>query len=200
MSRNLRPINRDELVKFYINGKRSVASIAKQFGCSTNKVQFWMERYEIPRRTISDAIYAQHNPNGDPFCFAPPKTVEEAILFGLGLGLYWGEGTKANRNSVRLGNTDPKLIDKFLRFLVKFFSIDRNDCSFGLQVFSDMDPRKAQNYWQKQLKVKKSQFYKTIVTRTGAIGTYRRKSEYGVLTVYYNNSHLRTLIGSLLPE
>jgi len=173
--------------------------IANLIGCSLHKVKFWMERYEISRRSHSDAVYLSKHPNGDPFRFVPPKNVEEAKLFGLGIGLYWGEGTKANHTSIRLGNTDPLLIKKFIEFLVKFFRVKREDMRFGLQVFSDMDPDTAMDFWVKNLKIKRGQFWKTTVTRSGSIGTYRKKRQYGVVTVHYQNSRLRKLLGSLLP-
>ena len=80
-----------------------------------------MNKYGIKRRSISDAIYEKHNPNGDPFSIKEVTTIEEAKLYGLGVGVYWGEGNKANKHSVRLGNTDPDLI---LRF-VDFFSLQQ---------------------------------------------------------------------------
>src|SRR3989344_2914295 len=96
--------------------------IADFLNCSLHKVAYWMEKHQVKTRSRSDATYLKRNPNGDPFKFRQPKNLGEAWLFGLGIGLYWGEGTKANQGSVRLGNTDPELIKKFIQFLVTFFS------------------------------------------------------------------------------
>ena len=158
-----------------------------------------MDRHKIQTRSISDAIYLKHNPGGDPFNFVPPRNFEEAKLFGLGLGLYWGEGTKANMDSVRLGNTDPQLIKKFMDFLIKFFKIKKNDLRFGLQIFTDIDVGEAMDFWIKNLRINKSQFFKPTITKSGSIGTYRKKSQYGVLTVMYLNKKLRNLLVNLLP-
>ncbi len=172
--------------------------IAVRLKCSLHKVSYWMEYYTIPKRSISEAIYVRSNPGGDPFVFHSPKTIDEAKLFGLGLGLYWGEGTKADKNTVRLGNTDPKLILKFIEFLERIFGVRRADMRFGLQVFSDMSPATALDFWCKNLTITRRQFYKVTVTRSGSIGTYRKKSRYGVLTVYYHNKKLRDrLIGEV---
>jgi hypothetical protein len=40
------------------------------------------------------------------------------MLFGMGLGLYWGEGTKRGKGGMRITNTDAKMIKKFIEFLV----------------------------------------------------------------------------------
>ncbi len=193
-------LSESELKRLYLDKKYSSAKIAKLFNCSIHKVNYWLLAYAIPKRSISDAIYAKHNPNGDPFKFSPPKSIEDAKLFGLGIGLYWGEGTKANQNSIRLGNTDPYLIEKFIEFLVRFFNIRREDMTFGLQLFTDIDPKKALDFWAKHLRINKHQFNKPVVTISGSIGTYRRKNEFGVLTAMYHNKKLRDLMISLIAE
>lgn len=166
---------------------------------SLHKVAYWMARHRIPSRSISDAVYLRYHPHGDPFKFRPPKTPKDARLFGMGLGLYWGEGTKANRGSVRLGNTDPELLRTFMTFLVRFFRVKKSDFRFGVQVFTDMNIDEVMRYWVKKLRVRKSQFYKPTITKSGSLGTYRQKSQYGVVTVFYHNTRLRNLLVSLLP-
>ena len=192
-------LNKSTLNRLYVQRKLSMQAIAHHLRCSVHKVQYWMERYGIRRRSISDAIYLKHNPDGDPFRYLPPKTHRDYVLFGLGLGLYWGEGTRANRYSIRLGNTDPLLLMRFIEFLERFFSVKRADIRFGLQIFTDTDPCIAMRYWIKNLDVKREQFGRVVVTRSGSLGTYRRKSQYGVVTVYYHNRKLRDLLISLLP-
>lgn len=198
--RNVRTISKTALAELYLRERKSMQEIADELNCSLHKVAYWMNKHRISCRLRSEAMYVKHNPDGDPFHFKKPKTTKEAELFGLGLGLYWGEGTKADLNSVRLGNADPRLIGKFIEFLVTAFRINKNDLRFGLQIFSDVDPLIAMDFWIKNLKIRKGQFYKTTVTRSGSIGTYRKKSQYGVLTVYYHNKKLRGLLGRLLPE
>jgi hypothetical protein len=117
----------------------------------------------------------------------------------MGIGLYWGEGTKANKASIRLGNTDPKLLNTFIQFLVRFFNVKKSDMKFGLQIFTDIDTQEAMDFWTRTLKIQKSQFNKVIVTPSGSIGTYKKKSAYGVLTVMYHNSKLRNAVVRLLP-
>ncbi len=72
-----------------------------------------MTKYGIPRRNRSEATYIKRNPKGDPFHIKTNLNNKEKILYGLGLGIYWGEGTKVNREAVRVGNSDPNLIKIF---------------------------------------------------------------------------------------
>ena len=192
-------LSKEKLQTLYFKRGKSMQDIATILNCSLSKIKYWMEKYSLQTRSISEAIYLKHNPDGDPFRFRYPKNIKEGVLFGLGLGLYWGEGTKANLNSIRLGNTDPQLIKKFSEFLVHFFSIKKRDFKFGLQLFNDIGVLEAMDFWTKNLKINRSQFFKPTITKSGSIGTYKKKSKYGVITVMYHNKKLRNLLVSLLP-
>lgn len=192
-------IKKEYLVRLYSTEQKSVAEIAEKVHCSEGRINYWLLRYKIPKRSISDAIYIKHNPEGDPFSLVLPKNLKEAELFGLGLGLYWGEGTKADKSTVRLGNSDPALLRKFIKFLIKFFNIRKEDLKFHLHTFSDIDIDEAIEFWRKELNINRDQFYKPFVTKTGKLGNYRKKSKYGVLTLYYGNVKLKNLLVSLLP-
>lgn len=193
-----------KLKKLYIQQKKSSAEISRIFNYSERTVNYWLAKYGIKKRSISEAMYIKYNPNGDPFkIIDKPRTIEEAILYGLGLGLFWGEGNKKNKNSVRLGNTDPNLIRNFLDFLIKIFRIDKDKLKFGLQIFSDIDTKKALKFWIDELKqfgINKNQFFKVTVTKSGSIGNYKEKSKYGVLTVHFGNTKLKKILDNTLAS
>lgn len=140
------------------------------------------------------------NPAGNPFTEKVPLSNEDYFLLGLGMGLYWGEGNKNNKNSVRLGNSDPHLINSFLFYLEKLYGISRLQCSFSLQIFEGMDVRKTLEFWQTFLNVPDENFYKTMVKEKRGNGTYKRLVEYGVLTVHFNNTKLRNILVSHLEK
>ena len=193
-------ISKEALINLYTTKKLSTALIAKELKQSQRKIDYWITKYGIKKRTISEAIYELRNPNGDPFKFTPPFTKEEMSLYSLGLGLYWGEGAKRGKGGVRLANTDAKLVRIFIHFLERFFAVDKNSLRFGLQIFSDIDPSIAQTYWMKALDISKGQFYKIIVSKVRGAGTYTYRSEYGVIMVYFNNTRLKALICKLIDN
>lgn len=193
-------MSKDKLNYYYNVEKKSIKDISIIFNKSETGINYWMKRFGIKKRSISEALYLKNNPDGDPFSIKKDLNVELAELKGFGLGLYWGEGNKTQKNSIKLGNTDPELIKKFIEFLVKILGIKKERIRFSLQVFSDMDPEKARNFWIKELGVSRAQFSnKVTVTKSGKIGNYKKKSKYGVLTVYYNNTKLRNILISMLP-
>ena len=81
-------MNKIRLEDLYINRKMSTAQIAKELKCSISGINYWMSKFGIRKRSISEAIYSKHNPHGDPFIFVEPTNIKEAKLFGLGVGLY----------------------------------------------------------------------------------------------------------------
>ena len=184
------------LMELYHNRNFSVKVIADTLNCSENKINYWFKKYGIRKRSISEAIYLKRNPAGDPFKKKELKTSEDFLLYGLGLGLYWGEGTKSNKLSVRLGNTNPLIIKTFLKFLYEIYAVDKNKLKFGLQVFNDMDPKKAKEFWITELQTTSDKFQKVIVSSPVGNGTYKNKTKYGVLTVYLHNKKLRDILCS----
>ncbi len=193
-------ITATKLHDLYLVENKSVAQIAELFKCSQNKINYWLERFEIPKRSISEAIYVLKNPLGDPFILKNPQTLEEGILYGLGIGLYWGEGTKRGKGGMRITNSDPKLLRKFIQFLERFFTIDRNRLKFSIQIFSDIHPEKALKYWSEELKIHKKQFYKPQVLKIRGAGTYKYKSEYGSVIVYFDNIKLKKSICDMIEN
>lgn len=194
-------VSKEALGRLYLREKKSVSTIAKKLECSEHKVNYWLRKFAIPKRSISESVYLYHNPLGDPFVIHQPQTLEDAVLFGLGVGLYWGEGTKSNKLCVRLGNTDPALIKRFIEFLTKICGIKKGKLRFGLQVFSDMSPEQALAFWQRELDMPEEQFFPSVViTPARSLGTYRNKTQYGVLTVYYGNRKLRDILCQMIEN
>lgn len=188
------------LEKEYLENRKSVSDISKELNCSQNKVTYWLEKHGIQKRNISESQYLKKNPKGNPFFFSAPKTKEEWFLYGLGIGLYWGEGNKKSKTAIRLGNTDPDLLKYFLEFLVVIYNIDRTRLRFGLQIFSDNSPVKVKKYWCDVLAISPESFQKIVVTPSVKKGTYIKKSEYGVLTIYFSNTKIRDIIVGAIEE
>ncbi|PIS17240.1 MAG: hypothetical protein COT59_01680, partial [Candidatus Nealsonbacteria bacterium CG09_land_8_20_14_0_10_42_14] len=169
--------------------------IAKEVGYSPSGVKHWMDKYNIPRRSWSEATYVKRNPNGDPFKIKNKLNLKESELNGLGLGIYWGEGDKSSNNtSVRLSNTDPTLIKKFKEFLVKIYGVKKEKFRYSLVMFNDGDKIKAVKFWEAHLGIKRNQLGKIVIIPPQGRGTYKEKNQFGVLTITVSNSKLKEKI------
>jgi hypothetical protein len=188
------------LKKLYKNEKLSSAQIGKKLSVSPSKVNYWLKKFNIQKRSLSESQYIKQNPNGDPFSKKLNLSKNDLFLCGLGLGLYWGEGTKASPSSVRLGNTDPKLIRCFINFLEKIYNVDKSRITFSIQIFHDLNKEGVEAFWRKELQARKSQFYKTTVSPSQSTGTYKKRSQHGVITIYFNNTKLRNILVSEIEK
>jgi len=183
----------EELLRnLYTNRVMSMQEIAEFLGYSINKIDYWLAKYSIPKRSHSDATYVKYNRLVEPFQIKQNLTAKDEKLFGMGVGIYWGEGNKKSPNAVRVGNTDANLIRSFVKFLTNICGVKPEKIRYGLQLFTDVDESVALNFWQEQLDITRNQIMPTISRiNSGKIGTYRTKNQFGVMTVYVFNRKLR---------
>ena len=158
---NKTPILREDLEKFYKSGL-SMFEIAAKLKCSTHKIVYWMNKYNLQRRSLSDALYVKLNPNGDPFKIKKIMNQDEKFLYGLGIGIYWGEGDSRSKNALRVANTDPKLIKVFTKFLLTICQLEKRKLIYNLICFNDSSPEEVRNYWAKELRISKEKFGKIV--------------------------------------
>lgn len=181
------------LITLYSKGM-SLTDLSNNLHCSIHKITYWMRKYDIKRRSRSDAAYIQANPQGNPFHIHYPQTPSEHFLYGLGLGIYWGEGTKATNFAVRVANSDPGIILTFRKFLISICHIDLTRVRYSIVAFNDSDIHTVKSYWSKQLKISSDKFGKIVQIPTQGKGTYKRKSQHGVCTITVSNTKLKAWI------
>lgn len=186
-------ISKKKLTKLYTEGM-SMRQIALNIKCSEHKVAYWMTKYGIERRKRSEANYVFYNPNGDPFEIKTGLTIAESVLYGMGLGIYWGEGDKASRHQVRVTNTDPDMVKVFTKFLINICQVRKEKIGYYLISFNDSDLKSVANFWSEQLQLAEDKFGKITQISPQGKGTYRKKSQFGVCSVVVSNVKLKTWI------
>ena len=185
-------MDESNLRHLYLTKAMSMQEIADYLGFSVNKISYWLKKYSVSMRTHSEASYVKYNGLNDPFKIKSNLTVDDERLFGMGIGIYWGEGNKKSQNAVRVGNTDATLIKVFIRFLTDICGVNRKKIRYGLQLFTDVDELEAVNFWIERLNITRNQIMPTISRiKSGKIGTYKVKNQFGVMTVYVFNRKLR---------
>jgi len=193
VGRTTSAISQDDLARLYYGERLSMQQIAGCFGCSLNKVVYWMDRYGFERRGWSDATYVYRNPDGDPFTIRTPETPEEKELFALAIGLYMGEGSKKSAHTVALANANPAILRIFIAFLDVFCGVSRSDVKAWLNIFDDCDVEEATKWWTNELGLYSEQFYSTTI-RQSRDGNYTKKSEFGTLSISFANTKLKKII------
>ncbi len=111
-------------------------------------------------------------------------------LFLAGLFLYWGEGTKAQKNSVTLTNTNPAMLKFFIKWL-KLLGIKKKYLKVKLHLYSDMNIKESTNFWSKELKIPISQFRKPYIKTTKLKSiSYKNGFGKGTCCVMFDNRNL----------
>ena len=104
--------------------------------------------------------------------------------------LYLGEGSKHQRGSLMLGNTNPFIISLYMCLLRSCYNIDERKFRCTLQCRADQNIKKLEKFWSYVTKIPLSQFYKArIDPRT--IGKPSQKLDYkGVCRIDYFSAEL----------
>lgn len=105
-------------------------------------------------------------------------------MFLCGLFLYWGEGSKTNRYSVEITNTDPAMI-KFTLLWFETIGINKEFLVVRLKIYKDMNKIKILEYWSKLLNISQSQFRFHIKKSNQSDITYKSGFGYGTCSVVY---------------
>ncbi len=107
-------------------------------------------------------------------------------LLMVGMGLYWGEGYKGNDGELGFTNSNPDIIQFYLKWLT-LFGISKKDLIFRLTIngiFKNQEAR-LKRFWLTKLRVKESQFTKTTLIRTilKKADTSKKNTYKGILRV-----------------
>ena len=106
-------------------------------------------------------------------------------LFMLGIGLYWAEGSKRNRQMV-LSNTDPTLLKAmmlFVSYVCQKTSLEVK-CRIQLNEVHKYRYKKILQYWMNVLDLKQSAFAKPTLIHT------EQKKEYPNRNTYFGTVHV----------
>lgn len=114
-------------------------------------------------------------------------------LFIAGIMLYWGEGDNKSRSSVRLANTDPRMIKLFFRFLQHCCRLPPERIYIDLLLYPDLSPLPTRRFWSTYLGIAEEQFSKPQIIRSKNFhGLHPSKRlQYGVCTIRVNSGGLK---------
>lgn len=99
--------------------------------------------------------------------------------------IYLGEGSKTDKGSLALGNSDPNVIQLFLSLLKKSFDIDAKKFRCTVQCRADQNTDELEKFWSKITMIPLSQFYSTRIDLRTLNKPTRKKNYKGVCNVEY---------------
>lgn len=189
-----------EIIDLYVISKFSETQISERLRVDSSRVRWVLKKNKIQKRTIGEAIRLLHITkfNKKEFVLNKVLTPEQEKLKLASVMLYWGEGTKKGYN-VALANSDPVMVAIFVRFLREVCGIDESRLHVTLHHYPDQDEPVLKKFWSKILSVPLKQFYRSYV-HFNAKGSYKKKSQYGTVSVQYSDTRLLKLLTQWISE
>lgn len=183
-------INKSLLYNLYSENKLSMVEISNKLRVTPKTVEYWLEKYDIPRRSCSESAYVKQNPKGDPFRIKRELNSKDKELLTIGLMLYWAEGNKNNKTLLQLVNLDYRMLQLFLKFLRGICKIDEKRLRLYVRLYKNFNKKVAKQHWAKLLNVSKEQIFVYPHTDTRSkVGN--QWSEYGIATLQFSNTKLK---------
>lgn len=183
-------IEKKLLHNLYFNKKLSMVQVADKLKITPRKVEYWLKKYNIQRRSCSESAYVKQNPNGDPFKIKRRLNLQEKELLAIGLILYWAEGSKAKKSPLQLVNLDHRMLQLFLRFLREICRIDETRLRLYVRLYKAFDRKTAKIYWSGLLDIPEEQVF--IYSHTDKRSKANKQwSKYGIATLQFGNTKLK---------
>jgi hypothetical protein len=193
-------IDENLIVKMYRDDNLSAVQISEFTNFSVSKIVRILEKNNIKKRTISEAITQLNITkfNKVPFRLKPLLSPDENDLKLTAIMLYWGEGAKTS-GSVKLANSNPDMIRIFLLFLRRICQVEEKRIKMIIFMYPDQDRIFLENFWSSITGIGLENFYKPQIL-AGKKGIYKNKSIYGTATVYYSDKKLLDLLLHWIEE
>jgi transposase-like protein len=181
----------------------SVKEITRELGVAKSSVSLWVRDIELTpeqKRALHDRSGPRYRAqaNGSKAVAAKyrelrceyqaegrAKALEMDPLHITGCMLYWAEGAKA-RNILQFGNSDPAMMQFFLRFLREALQIEENKIGLRINCYTGngLDVKEIEHFWRELLGLPESALKKTIINRQPTSSQQKgRKLPYGMCII-----------------
>lgn len=169
--------------------------IGRRINIPIDAVYYFMKRYNLKRRTLSDSNKIYFLKKKPSFKVKKNLSNSNRKLKIIGTMLYWAEGAKIGGKSeiVDFANSDPAMINIFLSFLRKICGINESKLKILLYCYSNQNVHKLIDFWSKLTKISKSQFTKPYI-RDDFKKDKENKMFYGLVHIRYGDKKLLLLI------
>jgi transposase-like protein len=123
------------------------------------------------------------------------------LLF-IGAALYWGEGTKSERNYCCFAfvNSDPKMVFVFMRFIREVLLAPENVIRAGIHIYKSIDRDEAKAFWSSVTGLSKELFY-IVVQVSRIMGKKQRPQNtlpFGTVVIKLNGRKWFFLIKGMI--
>ena len=124
-----------------------------------------------------------------------PKVFDRDLFF-TGLALFWAEGAKREKFSVRFVNSDPLIVKVIMKFFRKICKAPDKQFRLSIHLHQNISEYEAKNFWAETTKLPKEQFRKSQTQISKASKRKRPFNQlpYGTLHIIINDTSLNKKI------
>lgn len=118
--------------------------------------------------------------------------IADRDLFFIGLALFWAEGGKREKYSVRFANSDPTIIKAIMCFFRKICHTDNKKVTLRIHLYPNVEEIAAKKYWSKITGLSLTQFRKSQ-TKISKSSKHKRpinRLPYGTLHITIGDAYL----------
>ena len=199
----------------------TLQEIATELGVSKSSVSLWVRDVEFDQGALAER--AQDHRNATARIRGPNKlqlrkaeeidrlqregrerigVLSEREFLIAGTMLYAGEGSKTD-GEVKLPNSDPRMVDFFLRWVRHFFEVDESKLRVRLYLHEGLDIEAANAFWSDLTEIPLSQFSAPYRAKPDP-SIRRAKHPLGCPSVGYSSTRdhraIRGLMNALLSS
>ncbi len=182
-------LKKEQAIKLRLQGK-SYLEINRLIHISKSTLSVWLKDLQIPdtaktainnrgrkaaiaalikRNKLQTHLAQQRALNIQDTAAKNIKQLTKQELLIAGIALYWAEGYKRliirggiekTHHPVSLSNSDPQLIQLFLRFLREICLVPENKISANVRIFEHQNAGQLLQFWHKTTKIPLEKFHK----------------------------------------
>jgi hypothetical protein len=194
---------KSEAIKMRLGGA-SYSQIKQQLGVSKSSLSLWLHSMPLPEKRLRElrdwsavrierfrnTMRLKRETRWSVVCkraLGDIGVLSERDIFIAGLFLYWGEGSKTQRVTTALSNTDPSMIRFFIRWL-ESLGVDKKKLRVYVHLYSDMDVEKELAYWSAVLNLPRTSFRNPYIKASKRSDiSYTQNFSHGTCNLIYDN-------------
>ena len=197
---------REQAIKLRVEKNFSYSEIKQKLGVPKSTLSYWLRGFPLSEERILELLrqgWKKGEASRERFRLTMQKKRElkdreiynkyqkrfaklsKDAFFVAGLMLYLGEGDKRRYERISLANTNPEVIKFFIKWMIEFLKIKKEEIKAELHFHEGMDVEKEKKFWRNELKFSETQFYKTQIRklRKGSY-SYKESSNHGTCSIY----------------
>ncbi len=214
-------IKREQALKLRLGGK-SYTEIQRAIGVSKSTLSGWLAqvilsaklKQEIEARARPKSLAGLLKHNRGQTIKAKSRMLEtrrqaaieikmltQKDLLLIGAALYWAEGYKRSKikndkeitnHPVSLTNSDPKLVQIFLRFLREYCRVPEESIRADIRIYEHQNAEYLLDYWSSITRIRKEKFGKLYygISKSSMGKRPFNRLPYGTIQIRVNNTPL----------